>query len=99
MLVPSRLESGKLLILVWYSSVHGQHGMSLEDQPILNIAAVILQGESPYAFIKQASFNQILTNGLDDVEPDPGRVPIEKIRIPPSHKFISLVAPNVNQSC
>ena len=66
---------------------------------MLNITAVILFRAKAHVLPKKARLNQSRTKGLDHVEPNPGCIAAEKIRIAASNKLITRVTRNVNQSC
>jgi hypothetical protein len=73
--------------------------MSLQPERMLNITAVILFCAKAHTFLKKACLNQIRTEGLDYVEPNPGWVGVEKLGIAASNKLITQVIRNINQPC
>src|SRR5215469_4674284 len=83
----------------WSPPIDRQHRMSLEPQPMLNKSAVILLRAKALAFIEKACLNQIRTKGLDNVEPNPGRISVEKVRLAAPDKLVTRVIRNINQTC
>ena len=63
---------------------------------MLNKSAVILLRAKALAFIEKACLNQIRTKGLDNVEPNPGRIGVEKIGLTASDKLIARVIRNID---
>ena len=73
--------------------------MSLETQRPLNIRTVFLFRATAHAFLKKVCLNQIRAKGLDHVDPNSGRVSVEKIGIAASNNFLGRVTRNINQPC